>query len=101
MSTKMVTPGFRKFKVFWKKGYSVIISTISHPDIYIYIYIYKKQTITNKILLRDSNYIMDVVMWPKFGNSRIFIKNFFITSSLSGFEQKNRFFWDVTLVQVQ
>ena len=27
--------------------------------------------VTNRILLCDSNYIVDVVMWPTFGNSSI------------------------------
>ena len=27
--------------------------------------------VTNKILSRDSNYIVSVFMWPKFGNSSI------------------------------
>ena len=31
---------------------------------------------------RDSNYIADVVMWPKFGNSCISMREFIITSSL-------------------
>ena len=47
MAAKMAIPGFRKSKVFWKKGYNIIIST---------------NDITNKILSRDSNYILDVVM---------------------------------------
>ena len=59
MSAKMATPGLRKMKVFWEKGYDVIILV---------------NDVTNKILLRDSNYIVDVVTEPKFGNS--------ITSSL-------------------
>ena len=42
--------------VIWNKDYDVKIS--AHDA-------------TNKILLRDSNYIADVFMWPKFGNSRI------------------------------
>ena len=46
MSTKMATPGFLKVTIFWNKCYDV----------------------TNKILLSDLNYIVDVVMWPKFGN---------------------------------
>ena len=54
MSGKMVTLGFLKIKIFWKRGYGVIISF---------------HNITNKILLRDL--IVDVVMWPKFGNSCI------------------------------
>ena len=54
MSAKMATPGLLKIKVFWNKGYDVIISV---------------NDVTNKILSRDSNYIVDVFMWPKFGNS--------------------------------
>ena len=52
----MATPGLLKITVFWNKGYDVIISV---------------DDVTNKILSRDSNYIVDVVMWPKFGNFRI------------------------------
>ena len=44
---------------------------------------------------------MGVVMWPKFGNSSIYIREVIITSVLEGFDQKNRFFWGVALVQVQ
>ena len=51
MSAKMATPGLLKITVFWNKGYDVIISV---------------HDVTNKILLRDSNYIVDVVIWPKF-----------------------------------
>ena len=42
-----------KLATFWNKGYDVII------------YVHE---VTNKILPNDSNYIVDVVMWPKFGN---------------------------------
>ena len=59
--------GLRKIKIFWKKGYDVIVSV---------------NGITNKTLSRDSNYIVDVVMWPKFGNFSIFMREFIITSSL-------------------
>ena len=55
MSAKIATPGLLKVKVFWNNGYDAIISV---------------HDVTNKILLRDSNYIIDVVMWPKFGNCR-------------------------------
>ena len=65
MSAKMATPGLRKIKVFWKKGYDVIIFV---------------NDVTNKILSRDSNYIVDVVMWPKFGNSSISMREVIITS---------------------
>ena len=53
MSAKTATPGILKVNAFWNKGYDVM--TFAHD-------------ITNKILSRDSNYIVDVVMWPKFGN---------------------------------
>ena len=67
MSAKMTTLGLLKIKVFWNKGYDVIISV---------------HDVTNKILSRDSNYIVDVVMWPKFGNSSISMKEVIITSIL-------------------
>ena len=67
MSAKMATLGLLKTKVFWNKGYDVIISV---------------HDVTNKILSRDSNYIVDVVMWPKFGNSSISMREVIITSIL-------------------
>ena len=67
MSAKMATSGLLKIKVFWNKGYYVIYSVYD---------------VTNKILSHDSNYIMDVVMWPKFGNSSICIREVIITSIL-------------------
>ena len=54
-----------KIKVFWNKGYGVI--TYVH-------------NVTNKFLLCDWNYIVDISMWPKFGNSNISITDFIITS---------------------
>ena len=86
MSLKMATPGLLKITVFWNKGYDVII----HVD-----------DVTNKILSHDSNYIIDVLMWPKFGNSSISMRQVITTSILQEFDQKNRFFWGVVLVQVQ
>ena len=56
MPAKMATPGFLKITLFWNKGYDVIIFV---------------RDVTNKILSRDWNYIVDVVMWPNFGNSII------------------------------
>ena len=47
MSAKLANLSFLKIKIFWKKGYDVIISV---------------HDITNKILSRDSNYIADAVM---------------------------------------
>ena len=45
MSAKMATPDLLKITVFWNKGYDVIIPV---------------DDVTNKILSRDSNYIIDV-----------------------------------------
>ena len=67
MSAKLATPGLLKIKIFWKKGYDVII------------YVHD---VTNKILSCDSNYIVDVVMWPKFGNSNISMREVIIISIL-------------------
>ena len=38
--------------------------------------------VTNKILSPDSNYIVDLFMWPKFGNSSIFMRDVIKTSIL-------------------
>ena len=84
MSAKIATPGLLKTKIFWKKGYDVIIS--AHDD-------------ASSILSRYSNYDVNMVMWPKFGNSSISVREVIITSILSGFDQKNFFFWGVVLVQ--
>ena len=86
MSAKMATPVLLKMKVFWKKGYDVIISD---------------HDVTNKILSHDSNYIIDVVVWPKFGNCSISMRKVIITSILKGFYLKNHFFCGVVLVKVQ
>ena len=67
ISAKIATSGLLEIKVFWNKGYY---------DIY---YVYD---VTNKSLSHDSNYILDVVMWPKFGNSSICIREIVITSIL-------------------
>ena len=82
----MATVGLLKIKVFWKKGYDVIIS--AHDA-------------TNKILLGDSIYIEDEVMWPRFGNPITSMREVIITSILQGLDQKKHFFWGVVLVQVQ
>ena len=69
LSAKLTTLGFLKIKVFWNEGYNVIISACACD-------------VTNKILSRDSNYIVDVVMWLTFGNSSISMKEIIITSIL-------------------
>ena len=67
MSAKIATLGLLKIKVFWNKGYNVIISVYE---------------VTSEILSRDLNHIVDVVTWPKFGNSSIPLKKVIITSTL-------------------
>ena len=66
-SAKLATPGLIKIKVFWNKDYDVIIFV---------------HDVTNKILSRDSDCIMNLVMWPKFGNSNISMREVIITSVL-------------------
>ena len=67
MSGKKAIPGLLKIKFFWRKVYDVII------------YVHD---VTNKILSRDSNYIVDVVMWSEFGNSSISMREVVIASTL-------------------
>ena len=67
MPAKLVTPGLLKIKILQNKGYDVII-----PD----------YNITNKFLSYDSNYIVDLVMSPKVGNSSISMRDVIITSIL-------------------
>ena len=70
MSEKMGTPGLLEITVFWNKGYDVIN------------FFYD---VTNSILLRDSNYIVNVVIWPKFGTS---MREVIITSFYKGLTRK-------------
>ena len=67
MPAKMATQGLLKIKVFWNKDYYLIYSVYD---------------VTDKILSLDSNYIVDVVMWPTFDNSSICKREVIITSIL-------------------
>ena len=69
MSAKMTKLGLLKIKVFSNNSYDVIIFV---------------HDVTNKILflLWESNYIVGVVMWSKFGNSSISMREVIITSIL-------------------
>ena len=67
ISAKLTTLGLLKIMAFWNKGYGFIISV---------------NDINNKILSRKSNYTADVVMWPKFGNSSISMREVIITPIL-------------------
>ena len=68
--------GLLKIKVFWNKG-SDIITFIKDA--------------TNIIFSRSSNYLVDVVMWPNFDYSSIFMIEVIITQTLDGFDQKTNF----------
>ena len=74
---KMATLGLLKIKVFWNKGYDVIISVYD---------------VINKNFTLKSNYMVDVFMWPKFGNSSTSVREVIITSILQGFDQEKHFF---------
>ena len=63
----MATQDLLKIKVFWSKAYNAIISV---------------HDITSKILSRDSNYVVDLVIWPKFVNPNISMNEVIITRAL-------------------
>ena len=63
----MATLALLKIKTFWNKGY------------YVMYYVYD---VTKKFLSHDAYNIMDVVIWTKFGNSSICIREVIITSIL-------------------
>ena len=63
----MATPGPLKIKVLWNIGYDTVIFV---------------HGATSQIPSRDSNYIVDVVMWPKFGNFNISMREVITISIL-------------------
>ena len=67
MSAKIATSSLLKMKFFGNKGHDVIFSV---------------HDVTKKMLLHDSNCIVDVVMCPKFPNSSISMREVIITSFL-------------------
>ena len=68
MSAKLAVIGLLKIKVFQTKGYDVIISVYDVARL--------------KLLLRDLNYIADVVMLPKFDSFSIPFREVIKTSIL-------------------
>ena len=64
---KLATRSLLKIQIFQNKGYDFIISDYDP---------------TNKILLRDSNYIVDAVMKLTFGNSSVSMREVIIRSIL-------------------
>ena len=77
ISAKKATLGLLKIKLFWNKDNDVIIFV---------------HDVTNKILLGDLNYIVDVFMWPTFGNSNISVREVTIISILKDLTRKTTFF---------
>ena len=67
MSAKFTTIGIVEIKVFWNKYYDVLISV---------------DDVTKKNSSRDSNYIVDGVMWSSFGNYSISMGEAIIASIL-------------------
>ena len=67
MSAKIATLGLLKIDIFWKIGYEVIFFV---------------HGITEKKLSRDANNIVNLVMWSKFCNSSISMKEDIINSIL-------------------
>ena len=67
ISAKMATPGLPKITVFRNKGYDIIIYV---------------NEVTNKSLSCDTNYIVDVFTWPKFGNCSVSVREVITTSIL-------------------
>ena len=67
ISAKLATLGLLKIKLFWNKSYDVIISV---------------HDVTNKMLSCDSNDMADMVMWPKFVSSSIFMREVIIAAIL-------------------
>ena len=63
----MATLGLLKITVFWNEGYDVIIPV---------------NEVTKEIPSRDSNYIVDMFIWPKFGNSSISMREAIAVSIL-------------------
>ena len=67
MSAKVAMPGLRKINIFKKKGSDVIIV---------------EYDVINEVFSRESNYIVNAVMWPKFDNCSISMREVITTSIL-------------------
>ena len=67
MASKLATLGLLKIKVFWNKGYDIMIITHDVP---------------HKLLSGVSVYVVDVVMWPEFDNSSITMRKVITTPIL-------------------
>ena len=72
ISAKIATIYLLQINIVWNKSHDAKISVYD---------------VNNKTLSRESNYILDVVIWPKFGNSSISMIEI-LSSILQGFDQK-------------
>lgn len=80
MWDKLATLDLPKLKVFWSKRYDVIIFV---------------HDVSNKTLLGNSNYVLDVVMWQIIGNSIISMRKLIIPQFfLNGALDSNLIVWD-------
>ena len=61
MSTKLTSLGLLEKKLFLNVGYGVMFSV---------------HEVVSKILSSDSSYIVDVVMWPKFGDQHFYERSY-------------------------
>ena len=77
ISAKLATPGLLKIKVVWNKGYDVISSV---------------DEVINKISSGDSSHIVNVVMWIKFGNPSITMRELVINCFYKNLTKKINFF---------
>ena len=77
MSAKLATVSLIEIKTFLSKGYDFSTSV---------------NDVINKLLLCDSSCIVNLVIWPKFGNCSISMKEVMITSIYKDLIGKNDFF---------
>ena len=64
MPAKLATLGLLSIRLFGNKSYGVIITV---------------HDVSNRVLSRESNHIVDMVMWPKSGNSSMSMTEVIIT----------------------
>ena len=67
ISEKIATLGLPKIKVYWNKWFDVIVSA---------------NDVTNRFLLREADYVVNVVVSPKFGNFTIYMKEVIMNSRI-------------------
>ena len=73
---KMATPGLSKITVFWNKVMTSYFLSMTSPT---------------QFSWHDSDYIVDVFMWPKFGNSSISMREVITTSLYKDLTGKTAF----------